>query len=255
MELRNFMKKDILFYTFLVSLIIAIISYVVLLIIFMVTKSLDAATVFTSLICFIPTILIALTSFIGSKIKNKNSKIIKIFIAILNSLVIFLVQVCIGGFILLFGWSFANMANNDKLYTDINQYNTALKSVWNQNRIKHFPKEIPANAKYIALYKDSNSWFGSENIALKFKINKQYIDKTIKKYKYTKIDEPYGNKLPYPYKPGRWVIDQIENDISNYRYYIIGDNNNDKSSNFVLEYGIAVNENTNEIIFYYANPD
>lgn len=253
MELRNFMKKDILFYTFLVSLIIAIISYVVLLIIFMVIKSLDAATVFTSLICFIPTILIALTSFIGSKIKNKNSKIIKILIAILNSLVIFLVQVCIGGFFLFSIYVVSYAMKPTPIYTEAYQYKEALESVNWQSRIKHFPKEIPVDAQDIVFHKDSSNWFGSEDIGLKFKIDKQYIDNTLKQHHFIKKNIPFTMD-EYYLRPPRFIMNDLKANMEEYKYYIIGNDDNDKNG-YGKEYGIAVNENTNEIIFYYANPD
>lgn len=139
-----------------------------------------------------------------------------------------------------------------KEYTDVKDYNKAKNSICEKDFIKHFPKEIPNNAKDIQLYKSANPFFGSEKILLVFKIDKKYINDEINKIKPIKNIGPYSNIKEYKDNYVKGIIfNSYSFDQTNFKFYIIGDNSINKS-NFHLEYGIAVNDKTNQILYYYA---
>ena len=207
----------------------------------------------------IPTLLIIVLSVIYLKYAEKLNKFIKVILFI----VILFIHILNTFFMLLslvFAFDIIEREKLDKLYENPIEYIQAKESIDEQYRIKHFPCQIPSEAKNIHLYKYHNSWFGSEGMLLEFDINKEYIDKELKKYKFIKKD-----KLPkdqdyfsdYEYHKYSYMLSNRNFDIKNFTFYVINNRDNEKpvEHEFPYHYGIGVNEYHNRIIYYYDCPD
>jgi len=186
---------------------------------------------------FYPAIVVTLIYFIGQKTTEKYPKLTKILTAILNTAIIIFVQLFICGLMTLL---FANI--DERAVTEVKDYHHALSSIGWQDRVSHFPKEIPPKAENTILRKYSNNWFGSEGIHLSFEISDEYIKKELLKYKFQKIEGPYKNSSNYEYLFR--TLDDIE--IHDYKVYYI------KIEKDYVN-GIAVRYN--RILYFYSYPD
>lgn len=154
------------------------------------------------------------------------------------SSIVLLVQ--IFGFYLLFSFHYISTHDNwyYKEYNNIAEYKTAKKELDCQKCIKHFPKEIPLNAKNIKFSQHKSYWWGSEDIFLKFETNKEYMENEIKKYSKNKINNYYPQQI-FPF------------DVSDFEFYAIFY----KIGRFLKEGGVGINNKNNTILYYYNNPD
>lgn len=138
-----------------------------------------------------------------------------------------------------------------KTFTNPSEYSEALGYACDKDETKHFPKEIPPNAKNVLLHKPNDCWFGSDYFSLSFQTDKQYIDNELKKHKFIETEGPYQTDEEYSNNSMRYyALKHLNLNKSNFKFYIIGNNTTDKSS-FPLEYGIAINNKTNTILYYY----
>ena len=168
---------------------------------------------------------------------------------LINCFVILFIQLFIGFFIFCYCWGI----DEEQKCNQVKHYSKALTAV-NSERTKHFPRKIPDNAKNIELKTSYMSFFGSEDIYLKFDTDKSYIDKELKKYKYVNV---YINgkcqktcKYDHRFYNGNINID-------GFTFYIINDRENENlpEHHFPYHYGIGVNYDKNQIIYYYEDPD
>ena len=198
---------------------------------------------------FIPFVAIVVISFIATKFMPKFPKITKFISAFFISIIMLFVQIfiafCLSLVITLF--------DGDKSYNKPSQYKTAIKHVHSKSRIQHFPKELPNDAINIQLNFDENNWFGSEEIIVKFKIDKNYINNELNNYKFISVEKP--NEYVHDFN----ILSTYNNPISieNFTFYVINDKSHEHPDihMFPYHYGIGVNENTSEIIYYYVCPD
>lgn len=173
----------------------------------------------------------------------------KILSFLLNVFVILFIQIFIGLIVFYFCWGF----DKELKCNQVKNYSEALTMV-NPERTKHFPSKIPDNATNVELKTSYISFFGSEDIYLKFNIDKSYIDEELKKYKYVNV-----------YKNGKWQKPKKYDhrfysgdiNIDGFTFYVINDleNENLPGHHFPYHYGIGVNYDKNQIIYYYENPD
>ncbi len=136
----------------------------------------------------------------------------------------------------------SEISNEEKAYRE------ALKYITNQSGVKHFPAKIPEDARNIKVYKDAG-YFGSEKIYLKFITNKQYIQNELSKYDFMEVEktEDKNRNLEFlSLSPG-------DTSLYTYNLYIIKKGCNERRRCF--SYGIAVNNELNEILYYYSSPD
>lgn len=198
---------------------------------------------FAGILYFIPVLIAFVICIVSIHLSKNLSKPFKTAVSILSAAAIFVIQFYFTAALFFISHA-GNFNQTDKVYNDAKSYNEAIKSVKAQSYIKHFPPEIPSGAKNIKLHKNSNSFFGSEWISLSFEINNYYINKELKKYNFI---ETKNNK----YNPVRdYAVNNLNLDKTNFKFYVIGNNSTDKSG-FPLEYGIAVNNKTNTILYYY----
>ena len=195
----------------------------------------------TGLYVFIPAIAAVLIYYVLALLFKKftiTAKIITVIISILAILGQILVSLVIITIVAIF--------YEGKVYEDIKDYNKAVDTIWHTNCILHFPKSIPENAKNVRMHKCAGPIFGSEEMFLAFEADKEYIDSEIKKFKFIKTEGPFSNKV------ARSVIfSNLSIDEEGFKFYVIGDNSTSNTERFPLEYGIAVNHKTNQIIYYY----
>ena len=208
---------------------------------------------------FVPTVFIAALCYLSGLYRGKHSKILKILIILLNVLILFFIQtICAFGFLLICTTSDANtIINHPK------RYSIVLKSLKGDKKIMHFPENIPNNAQNTVLFKES-CIRGGDIVYLRFIAPKEYIDNEIEKYHYVKIEGPFDEAKKYESNyPRDFIFGEERNQIDSkkyrdkiedYKIYVIG-NKNSYDSSRPCEYGIAVNDKTNTIIYYASNPD
>ena len=144
------------------------------------------------------------------------------------------------------------LADLDAKCNQIKHYKLALSNIDLSNTF-HFPREIPKGAKNVKLKAGVAYWSG-EDLYLKFDTNKEYIDKELKKYNFIKICD-YSKCRDGSIN---WH-NYYDNDIvtTDFTFYVLGDRMYSGSSKHYApcHYGIGVNYDTNQILYYYENSD
>lgn len=128
-------------------------------------------------------------------------------------------------------------------FNPLNNYLKIKKEIWNKSAIRHFPNDIPTNVTSIEYDYSQHSFFGSESIYLVFSTDENYIKNEIAKHKFQEIIEPqkYNGDYEYTYRT-------IGYDMSNFKIYTI-------KKDGIFSYGIAVNEKSNQLMYFYSYPD
>ena len=137
-----------------------------------------------------------------------------------------------------------------KTITNPKQYKKALNMIEIQDEIRHFPKEIPSNAKNVKMYNytsDSNGEF----FLLQFKIDKDYIEQELKKNDFINKHSPIG--IPqdiYHF----YSFHGIKPDGCYTLYVIDNAYNRDVYNDYFPYYsGIGISNNFDHILYYYFN--
>lgn len=225
-----------------VSFIISVILYVCSLVLSC------CESLIPSSILVIPTMLVVLMYFIALKTIDRFPRITKIMYTIMNTIIVVFFQLFVGGI-----FTMVLSINNEVEIADIinvKDYKKALSGIAHEERIAHFPQQLPEDAKYIKLFKSNHNWFGSEEICLSFLTNKTYIDKELSKYKFEIIDSP--NNLTYEIRTTFEIFFNHNFEVSGTKLYIIKFG---KDGYHPFSYGIGVKEKSNEIIYYYSSLD
>ena len=198
----------------------------------------------------IPVLLVIIITFIATKTFDKHPNLTKFFTFLINSFVILFIQLMFGMYFLFF----FTLASEGKIYDNPKEYSKALKSIYHVERIVHFPITIPKEAKNIELNKETNAFFGSEAILLKFDIDKEFIEQELSKHNYICIEKP--NNYTHEYRDAM-LTNNGRISVDNYIFYVINDkkNENNPEYHFPYHYGIGVNNDMSSIIYYYVNPD
>lgn len=238
LNIFNYIVSGIVF--ILVACFLAEISYIF--------SSLPIRVIYTCL-KILPIILIfcglLITKFFFCDRKNittKNSPIQKT-ITIIN--VIF--------YFLLIGIAFIFLSYQSDKYTFTNpkDYIKAIKSIKQEEKISHFPKTIPTEAKKIQMYCYTSDYNG-EIFILKFYINKEYIEQELKNHKFLNSDTPIGTNQEIYYI----FTNNNRIKINNTTWYVIDneDNKNIYPKYFPYYSGIGISNNLDFIIYYYITP-
>jgi len=192
-------------------------------------------------IFLIPTLVMLFINYIAIYLYKYIPKLTKFITFILNIFIIVIVQILIGMFLL----CLTEFINWDYIH-DKPQYYQKVLSDYPKERIAHFPNEIPKEAKNVEMNADIFSFFGGQTIVLKFDIDRQYIENELKKYKF-KSKENF-----YHYVFSAMITgDNIKINKDDYTLYVISGD----FDRFGKNYGIGVNKDFNQIIYYYSNPD
>ena len=198
-----------------------------------------------------PLFLICLFIIIENLIKIKKHFIqcISIFLCIF---VILFLQIGLGTVLMIGSYSAKNIIKND--VTDIYQYSNIIKTM-HSKQVKHFPQNIPKNVQNIGFYCSKDSYFGGKVIFIKFDADDKYIKLKLNKYKYILLSDGKTLSIARGFVLNELVKQHFVTNINDYQFYVIGDNSNTRNCHHSCEYGIAVNEKTNTIIYYASNPD
>lgn len=189
-----------------------------------------------------PAIFTAFITFCAYKFFDKHPLLTKIISGILNSIIIVVQIIC--GAVLFF---ILAMVESDYAYSNPNDYTKALNSICYQEYIQHFPKQIPDQAADILLSKTSCIFRGREEIILRFKIDKNYINKELSNHSYKYVEPPDNRNY-------RHNSFDFSLNMDKFTLYIINDYLSQKKERIgSYHYGIAVNHTTNEIAYYYIN--
>ena len=209
----------------------------------------------------IPVFVIFFVDFLVYKADLKFSRqkiIINIFAIMVKLLIIAIIQTA---FALACFLIFA-MNNEVVEYTASKDYEIAMKSVGDKAKTVHFPGFIPVDLKNAVFYKNSSVFFGGDIVYLRFNASKKYIESELKKHKYIKTEGPFDDAEKYKQTNARSHVFEESypnkhyyEPINGYKLYVIGDNTTEKYCHRSCEYGIAVNDKTNTIIYYVSAPD
>lgn len=195
---------------------------------------------------FIPFILLLFVSYLAYFTSKKHPKITMVITTIVNLFIIVFLQIWCALFVSIL------LALMDSGYpiTEVKYYEKALSKITDKYRIEHFPKHIPNEAYNVELYEMSGGFFGSEYITLKFNIDKKTIENELKKYKFIKTVEN-NNILFQP------STDNGRINLDDFTLYIINDRENENLAghHFPYHYGIGVNKDYSQIVYYYICPD
>ena len=172
----------------------------------------------------------------------KNTPISKI-ITIINVIFYFLlIGIC---------FLFISYESDKQIIKNHNNYTKALQIIKQQEKITHFPKKIPSNAKKIKMYCYTSD-YGGEIFILKFDINKEYIEKELKNHKFLNSDTPIGTaqEIYYIFNDNN----RIKTD--NTTWYVIDNKENKQVYKKYFPYysSIGISNNMDFIIYYYIQP-
>ena len=202
------------------------------------------------LLFLVPIIFVYLTSLLSALIFKKFKILSRIFSFLLNTFTIIIFQLLIGFLILVF----VEYCDLEAKCNQIKYYPMPLENIGYSERVMHFPHEIPAEATNPHIHVSLPSFFGSEGIYLWFNASEEYINKEIKKHSYVAIVTEKDKIEDYPYFY-RFFCNELNRD--GYTYYVINDwhHDNTERESFAFHYGIGVNKDKTQILYYYENPD
>lgn len=195
---------------------------------------------------FIPTMIILVLSLIFVLVYKKNPICVKVFSSVINTLLLI-----VEAFYVFLFCTLISILNSDRTFSDPTEYVEALNSVNCSSCVAHFPRELPVNAKEIQLYKSQSSWHGGVDMLLKFNIDEIYINNEIKKNKYIKIENLRNSSFFYKSivagSGGKVKIDD-------FTFYVIKDKTFGSSGDIAntYSYGIGVNKDIKQIIYYFS---
>ena len=138
------------------------------------------------------------------------------------------------------------------IYKKPKYYKAVKEQIVEQNKIKHFPEEIPADATEVQFLGYTQMPYDGEMLLLNFKTNKTYIDNELKKNEFWNKNDKLGQKQDIYFVP-KVTKDFKEQD---YTYYVIKDDDN---KNYYKKYfpyfsGIGISKDANKILYYYIFP-
>ena len=187
---------------------------------------------------FIPFFIMLFLSILANFIHKKKPALTNIITFFVNIFIIFVIQVIMGYFY--FSVLYANNINS--IGCDIKYYSKILQ-YFPQDKIYHFPQNIPKNTKNVQLYSEICNFFGSQEVVLKFDADKQFIKSELKKYKFKSIE----NTSHYAFSTmgGRKIK------VDDFMLHVIDGG----LGRWAKNYGIGVNKEFNQILYYYTNYD
>ena len=181
-------------------------------------------------IFLVPFMITLLINIIAIKIYKYIPKITNVLTFILNSFIIVIIQIFLGLFVISF---FALI--NEEYMSDKPEFYEEVITNFPKERIAHFPKHIPQNARNVQLHSGTHYFFGSQEIVLKFDTDKQYIQNELEKYKFKSKEDT--NHYAFSTMGGGRIK------IEDFTLFVI-DGNLDR---WAKNYGIGVNKDFNQI--------
>lgn len=230
-------KHKFLFCACLISLILSIATYILC-----ISFSGNIIVLLFSLIVFIPFATTISVYSAAERNFEKHPLITKIVSALINIFTI----VCIHTYVSFCALALAGIWDFDfKTFTQKEEYKEALKYLCQSQNAKHFPKEIPEDAKNVRLYKPNDCWFGSEHFSLYLESDRDFIIDSFRGVNCIETEGPYNNKDEYKYHAARnYAVQYVNIEKTNLMFCVID------AYGETEEYGIAVDYKNNRILFY-----
>ena len=257
--MKNYIKHNpYIFIIFIFSVLLFLLTGTIIIFMLLNTYENDARSVVVlvtlySLICIIA---IFVFNILFIYIKNKWQKgkvLVNIFSVILN-IIILGQQLFILIFAMLFSYieTHPNWDDEYKPITNPANYIEAKHKIGDRKETKHFPDNIPDNAKSIRLYEYYWTFKDySAILLLKFDIENSYIENEIQKNKCRKLITPSIDNSEY--KEIEPKLNEIRDnkyyEPSNYTFCVLNSDNSSKVG-YISTYGIAFNRN--QIVYYFS---
>jgi len=174
--------------------------------------------------------------------KNTVFKILKYaFITFLTLILLF------AGYVGLNLWSM-----KPKIYKNPKDYQMMKARMVEQDKIKHFPDEIPADATEIQFFAYTQMPYDGELLLLNFKTNKKFIENELKKNEFWNKNDKLGQKQSIYF-----TTNLLENfNEQDYTYYAIqGNYTNERLKElFPGRTWLGIDIKHNKIIYYHRYP-
>lgn len=136
--------------------------------------------------------------------------------------------------------------------TEINDYKKCLDTVFNNDKIRHFPKSIPAGAKsYLYCYTADYEGQG-ELVILRLTTDKSYIQKELNSHTFLNAETKIGTSQEIYFMP----TENVEISNKELTFYVLKDKDNEVFYKTYFPYftGIGVDKNMENIVYYYIEP-
>jgi hypothetical protein len=134
----------------------------------------------------------------------------------------------------------------------ITDYEKCIEAVINKDKIRHFPKSIPAEAKSYLYCYPANYERQGELVILRLTANKSYIQKEMSTQTFLNSETPIGTVQNIYNMPTETV------GISNKEltFYVLKNEDNEYYYKTYFPYftGIGVDKNLENIVYYYIDP-
>lgn len=173
---------------------------------------------------------------------SKFKLILKILLGIIIGIIFFL-------FVSLF---IIMLIPSPKPISKINDYEKCLESVLNKDKIRHFPKFIPPEAKsYLYCYPADYEGQG-ELVILRLTTDKSYIQKELNSHTFLNAKTQVGT-VQNIYNMPTETVGISNKDLT---FYVLKDADNEYYYKTYFPYftGIGVDKNMENIVYYYIEP-
>ena len=174
-----------------------------------------------------------------------NSKIklaLKILLSIIIGITIFIAVIGIALFLI----------PNTEPVSKITDYEKCLVAVLNKDKIRHFPKSIPAGVKsYLYCYPADYEGQG-ELVILRLTTDKSYIQKELNSHTFLNAETKIGTSQEIYFMP----TENVEISNKELTFYVLKDKDNEAFYKTYFPYftGIGVDKNMENIVYYYIEP-
>ena len=139
-----------------------------------------------------------------------------------------------------------------KPISKITHYEKCLVAVLNKDKIRHFPKSIPAGAKsYLYCYPADYEGQG-ELVILRLTTDKSYIQKELNSHTFLNAETKIGTSQEIYFMP----TENVEISNKELTFYVLKDKDNEVFYKTYFPYftGIGVDKNMENIVYYYIEP-
>ena len=173
---------------------------------------------------------------------SKFKLILKILLRIIIGIICFL-------FISLF---IIMLIPSPKPISKITDYKKCLEAVINKDKIRHFPKSIPPEAKsYLYCYPADYEGQG-ELVILRLTTDKSYIQKELSVHSFLNAETKIGTSQEIYFMP----TENVEISNKELTFFVLRDKDNESFYKTYFPYftGIGVDKNLRNIVYYYIEP-
>ena len=144
------------------------------------------------------------------------------------------------------------LIQSPKPISKITDYKKCLEAVINKDKIRHFPKSIPPEAKsYLYCYPADYEGQG-ELVILRLTTDKSYIQKELSVHSFLNAETKIGTSQEIYFMP----TENVEISNKELTFFVLRDKDNESFYKAYFPYftGIGVDRNLENIVYYYIEP-